>query len=459
MKNDLVSQVSLFENGQGSYGNSTTNFDKSTNDELNTCVSPHWFIYPPILPQNNISSNVLKPEIRMNSKRVFHKAVFKQNAVSVQKVFEGFDRPKTEAELRNLEKGKDGLYNGYMSPTTLRKVRKILECWLLALEANITDKFSKPTMKPSKATPFFPTFITLTLPAKQTHDDRVIKKELLDRFNDRFLRGKHKVQNYFWRAEVQTNGNIHFHILVDKYIAWGEIRKEWNKLLDKVGYIDAYRNNQLLRHANGFKVCNETLTYHINKERTKFEAQKQTDPKLKNIEFDIRKSKLQGTENQHKAYLKGKESNFSDPNTTDIHAIQKLNNVTAYIVKYCSKNDFKPVIDKKTGEITYQTETRKIEGFIWGCSDGIKELKHYEETICECVNGTDYLLNNEAAQYVQELIKNTAESDKIENDYVTIYKLPKGTPQHSHIKSKYSDLFKKYTSHYTSIYDTLYESS
>ena len=54
-------------------------------------------------------------------------------------------------------------------------------------------------------------FITLTLSNKQFHDDYYILKNLFEPFI-RELRTKKKGLLYVWKAEVQDNGNIHFHI-------------------------------------------------------------------------------------------------------------------------------------------------------------------------------------------------------------------------------------------------------
>ena len=65
------------------------------------------------------------------------------------------------------------------------------------------------------------TFITLTLSASQTHDDKEITAILLNSFLNA-MRRKWNVERYVWKAEKQENGNIHYHILTDKFIYWRE---------------------------------------------------------------------------------------------------------------------------------------------------------------------------------------------------------------------------------------------
>lgn len=83
------------------------------------------------------------------------------------------------------------------------------------------------------------TFITLTLPTKQIHTDTEIKEKCLGPFLQ-WLRDKHKATKYIWKAEIQKNGNIHFHITTDKFIHYQALRKQWNRNLDQLGYCKRY---------------------------------------------------------------------------------------------------------------------------------------------------------------------------------------------------------------------------
>ena len=69
-------------------------------------------------------------------------------------------------------------------------------------------------------------FITLTLPADQVHDDSFITREILGTFLDR-CRKLGIFKNYVWRAEKQQNGNIHYHILSDSFASFSTIKKMW----------------------------------------------------------------------------------------------------------------------------------------------------------------------------------------------------------------------------------------
>lgn len=105
---------------------------------------------------------------------------------------------------------------------------------------------------------------------------------------------KYNLNNYVWRAERQANGNLHFHMVSDTWIHYENIRNDWNSVLKETGLIEKFR----LKH---------------------------------------------GHEN---------------PNSTDVHAIQRIRNLTSYFVKYMSKKH-------KDGE-------EPIHGKIWDCSERLK---------------------------------------------------------------------------------------
>jgi hypothetical protein len=189
---------------------------------------------------------------------------------------------------------------------------------------------SKPrSMQPNlfvRAVNFKITFVTLTLSAAQVHTDNEIKRELL---NDFFTQAKRlwNINNYVWRAEKQQNNTIHFHVLTDKYIPWNELRNLWNRIQNKLGYVDLYRDNMKKFHKDGFKVRNDLKDkWSIN--------------------------------NQRKSYEAGKSCDWSNPNSTDIHSVIDVHNAVAYVTKYMGKS--------KEGE--------QIEGRLWGCSESLSNL-------------------------------------------------------------------------------------
>lgn len=232
--------------------------------------------------------------------------------------------------------------HGIVSEQARRKVTRAIE-YLLFI-AN--DKYLPDTAH-GKNYKFKIAFITLTLPSMQQHPDNEIKEKCLNQFLIEITK-HYKASNYIWRAERQKNGNIHFHILVDKFIPWSEMRDRWNRIINKLGYVDRYREEMRKFHAEGFKVRKELLKH-----------------------WDYQK--------QIKAYQKGKINDWQSPNSTDIHSLYKIHNVKNYVTKYCTKHESQD----------------EITGRIWGCNYELSNIK-----------GGTIVMDSEIKSEINELIAN-----------------------------------------------------
>ena len=143
-------------------------------------------------------------------------------------------RPRTAAQEENNKNLTRGDYNGYMSPKTKAKVSEMLNNWYASIYiARKRAKKSKQVVKP------YLTFATLTLPVTQFHSDNEIKRKCLNLFLIKLKEYK-GIEHYFWRAEAQGNGNIHFHIICDRYIDMLWLQRHWNLALNALGYIDKF---------------------------------------------------------------------------------------------------------------------------------------------------------------------------------------------------------------------------
>lgn len=80
-------------------------------------------------------------------------------------------------------------------------------------------------------------FITLTLPSLQLHSDKEIVKECLSPFLEAWQK-KAPGLLYVWKAEVQDNGNLHFHITSNMFYHHKALRDDWNRFINKLGYVD-----------------------------------------------------------------------------------------------------------------------------------------------------------------------------------------------------------------------------
>lgn len=274
--------------------------------------------------------------------------------------FAMFSRPEWDGRSRTLTaEERDNLRkNGHQGKVSRKARRRISGAidWLLYLAKDKT--FVHPTSR--KKFTFRLNFITLTLASKQIHSDQVIKAQLLNQFLVE-MRRDFKLNNYVWRAEAQTNGNIHFHVVSDRFVPWSVIRKSWNRIQNKLGYVDRYREEMKAWHKNGFQVRKDLLkTWSLDK--------------------------------QKQAYKSGMKGNWSDPNSTDIHSIYKIRNLSAYLSKYFTKEGayrLKQTGESKTylptGEGSQREFTincvelehlyRPINGKLWGLSNSLSKLK------------------------------------------------------------------------------------
>jgi len=235
----------------------------------------------------------------------------------------------SENSKKNLIRNDE--YNGYISKPTVKKIGHMVENLIFGIEA-----FKKENKRIRGVSQIQPTFITLTLSYGQIQNDKYIKRHMLMRFID-IIKEVKGVQNYIWRAEPQVNGNIHFHIVIDRFVKWQFIRETWNKIQSRHEYIDAFEQ----KHGH------------------------------------------------------------RDPNSTDIHGLQHVNNIAAYICKYMIKD--KPL--------------RKIEGRIWGCSKNFHKVKNPRIEVCEHI-----------IQDLEELVTEGKVYKKV-LEYCTIFRYKKSTIQ------------------------------
>jgi hypothetical protein len=232
-------------------------------------------------------------------------------------------------------------HNNKFSSQAARKVSKAID-YLIFMS---TDK-QLPATSHGKLLNFKISFITLTLSSNQIHTDNEIKKNLLNQF---LIEAKKRwnVKHYVWRAEKQKNGSIHFHILTDKFIPWSELRDVWNRIQNKLGYVDRYREAMLQWHSGGFKVREELLKFWPEK-------------------------------NQIKAWREGQRNDWNSPNSTDVHSIRMVNDVKAYVMKYVVKDQL----------------DHDIVGRMWGCSYDLTNIP-----------GARVVVDNEIADEMREMVK------------------------------------------------------
>lgn len=186
-------------------------------------------------------------------------------------------------------------------------------------------------------------FVTLTLPSVQAHSDQYIKKEILSYFL-KILSRKYALKNYVWKAELQGNGNVHFHLITDCYLDYQALRRHWNTVLKIHGYIDAYAS----------KMKKHTLTSYA---------------KMRN----------QSVEDVKDAYVQGVRLKWQNPNSVDIKKVRTTKDLAIYLSKYMIKSEVPKTASKNGGEkhkISISEVVRyKRFGNLWYQSSSLSALK------------------------------------------------------------------------------------
>ena len=293
--------------------------------------------------------------------------------------------------LANLSKAK---HTGIVSKKAVKRLYTAMD-WLLLIARN---KWAE-NMHNHRVFKYKLGLLTLTLPSEQKHTDNEIKHKALNNFFTQ-MRSKYELQNYLWKAEKQKNGNIHFHIVIDKYVEHSAIRSIWNKILDNLGYIESYRANQKAFHKNGFTPRPELFKHWSLK-------------------------------SQIEAYKSGQVTNWSNPSSTvDIHSLKKVRNAKAYLAKYLTKNSdvYNAFKDAKSAAVSanggnslepdiaqslYDSIKKKlqVQGNIWYISQSLSKLKQVNVSV------------SEELQSELSIIENMFPDKVIQKDFCTVFAL------------------------------------
>lgn len=239
---------------------------------------------------------------------------------------------------------KDNAQKGKISDRAARRLKDKVN-WLVFKSKKQKVKYPNGTISEN----FRISFITLTLPSQQRHADIEIKR-IFNNFLTT-LRKKYNMTDYVWKAELQKNQNIHFHLTTNIFIHHATIRTLWNNCINRLGYVSEYQSH--------FK-------------RMSFE-----EYRLLRLE-NAKKSKNKVSEEDIvKSYNDGKKNKWSNPNSTDVKTVFRVDNLAAYLAKYLSKKTA-----KNTEDEAMQKRIKAFGGNIWYCSRSLSRLSSYKTVIC-----------------------------------------------------------------------------
>lgn len=256
--------------------------------------------------------------------------------ISAYTTIHGGNRPKSDLSKALAAYNGQNKHRGEMSKRAAKRIREKVE-WLCFLS-------KKRRVRPNtggKSFDFRINFITLTLPSPQKHTDNEIKSKCLNQFLTE-LRQKFGMKNYLWKAELQGNDNIHFHLTTDIYIHHETIRTIWNRINSKLGYVQAYQD-KMRAMSFGDYVRHRTRQGkgHLSKLR--------------------------------KSYEFGQKTNWTQPNSTDVRSVKGVRNLANYLAKYLSKD-----AGKKSDCESTNARLQAFTGNLWYCSTSLSRLSTYK---------------------------------------------------------------------------------
>ena len=254
----------------------------------------------------------------------------KENSNTSEKLY--FDEKGNITLVKPASEKKNG-HNFELSKQARKNLRSKVT-WLY----HFAKKQTIVTRKGKMLSNFKMNFVTLKLPSEQIHPSDFITKNCLNQLFIEISK-KYNFKNFVWRLEYQKNGNLHYHIATDCYIDYHFLLKNWNRILNKYGYVDLYtRKFSTLSLSDYIKA-------HNYGEKTDFKTLQER-------------------------YAKGCREGWKNPNSVDVKAVFGKSNIAFYISKYMAK---KP----EEGEIKKLPicEENSSNSRLWFCSRSLSACK------------------------------------------------------------------------------------
>jgi len=243
----------------------------------------------------------------------------------------GLDTVFSDTPVPNVVKS---FHNFNISKNAIKNLRAKIN-WLHFLAS------PKTVTTPNKKTiyNFRLSFLTFTLPSKQIHPTSTITADLWNHMLTEIRRSTGML-NYVWRLEFQKNGNVHYHLVTDTFISYQHVLRKWNKIIDKLGYTSAYRDNM-----KDLTLSDYYKKYYSNSSKSYAEV------------ADI--------------YARGVRSGWLMPNSIDAKSVKNSDNIGAYISKYFSKSKEDYPVKNDLDTIENSSSIR-----LWYASQSLSKLKN-----------------------------------------------------------------------------------
>lgn len=182
-----------------------------------------------------------------------------------------YELPAMELNYQRDTAGLSKKYSGMMATGAQKRIKRAID---IMLQRNEEKTIWNPVANCFH--PFRLGFVTLTVSSTQNIDAQTGYKKLLKEY----LRwqGRQGVTDYIWKAELQTRGQLHYHVTINNFLHHEAIRREWNGLQKRAGLLDEYARK------NGHFNANSTDVHAVRK--------------VKDIEAYLSKYIAKATQNQ-----------------------------------------------------------------------------------------------------------------------------------------------------------------
>lgn len=142
-------------------------------------------------------------------------------------------RRKANKTSYNPYSSKAGAYSGNVSAASERRIRKAIS---LLLQISPDRVIYNPVLDLHHN--FKINFITLTVSDTTIREHKDVYKTCLRSYLK--WQARQGAEHYIWKAELQQRGQVHYHITTNCFIHYKDIRKKWNSLQRKAGYLDNF---------------------------------------------------------------------------------------------------------------------------------------------------------------------------------------------------------------------------
>lgn len=184
---------------------------------------------------------ILVPHLQIRANSLVNFAINEDRSYSGRSIqallSANIQKERIDEETGEIIKYSFGTYNGKLSVGGKKRLSKAIDFLIQVVDHKgpqvVFNKYSGKNQR------FKVNFITLTMPPDILMDARSGHKKLLEPFLQ-WHRRKNGCRSYVWKAELQQNGQLHYHVISDAWVDCKDLQRRWNGLLKRNGLLDGY---------------------------------------------------------------------------------------------------------------------------------------------------------------------------------------------------------------------------